>query len=36
LKVVQVRSEEGVILVAGAVPGAVGSYVLVRPAKKGN
>jgi large subunit ribosomal protein L3 len=36
LKVVQVRVEEGVILVGGSVPGAVGSYVLVRPAKKGN
>jgi large subunit ribosomal protein L3 len=34
LTVVQVRSEEGVILVSGAVPGANGSYVVVRPAKK--
>ena len=34
LKVVQVRPEEGVILVTGAVPGANGSYVVVRPAKK--
>jgi len=34
LRVLQVRCEEGVILVAGAVPGANGSYVLVRPAKK--
>ncbi len=35
LRVVQVREEEGVILVSGAVPGAVGSYVVVRPAIKG-
>ncbi|NBV85034.1 MAG: 50S ribosomal protein L3 [Verrucomicrobia bacterium] len=35
LRVVQVRSEEGVILVAGAVPGPTGAYVVVRPAIKG-
>ncbi len=35
LRIVQVRSEEGVILVAGAVPGPTGSYVVVRPAIKG-
>jgi large subunit ribosomal protein L3 len=35
LVVVQVRVDEGVILVSGAVPGANGSYVVVRPAKKG-
>jgi large subunit ribosomal protein L3 len=35
LRVVQVREEEGVILVSGAVPGAIGSYVIVRPAIKG-
>jgi large subunit ribosomal protein L3 len=35
LKVVQVRPEEGVILISGAVPGANGSYIVVRPAKKG-
>lgn len=35
LKVVQVREEEGVILVSGAVPGSKGSYVVVRPAIKG-
>ena len=35
LRVVQVREEEGVILVSGAVPGAIGSYVVVRPAIKG-
>jgi len=35
LRVVQVRSEEGVILVAGAIPGPTGSYVVVRPAIKG-
>ncbi len=36
LRVVQVRPDENVILVSGAVPGAIGSYVLVRPAIKGN
>ncbi len=35
LRVVQVRAEENVILVAGAVPGPTGSYVVVRPAIKG-
>lgn len=35
LRVVQVREEEGVILVSGAVPGSIGSYVVVRPAIKG-
>ena len=35
LRVFQVREAEGVILVTGAVPGANGSYVVVRPAKKG-
>ena len=34
LRVLQVRSEEGVIVVAGAIPGAKGSYVVVRPAIK--
>lgn len=34
LRVLQVRQEEGLILVTGAVPGANGSYVVVRPAKK--
>jgi len=34
LKVVQVRAEEGVILISGAVPGANGGYVVIRPAKK--
>ena len=34
LKVVQVRPEEGVILISGAVPGANGTYIVVRPAKK--
>lgn len=34
LRVVQVRPEDNVILVCGAVPGANGSYVVVRPAKK--
>jgi large subunit ribosomal protein L3 len=34
LRVVQVRPEENVILVSGAVPGSNGSYVVLRPAKK--
>jgi large subunit ribosomal protein L3 len=34
LRVIQVREEDGVILVSGAVPGAKGSHVIVRPAKK--
>jgi large subunit ribosomal protein L3 len=34
LRVVQIREAEGVILVTGAIPGANGSYVVVRPAKK--
>jgi large subunit ribosomal protein L3 len=34
LRVLQVRSEEGVIVVGGAVPGAKGSYVIVRPSVK--
>lgn len=34
LRVVQVRPEEGVILISGAVPGANGGYVVIRPAKK--
>jgi len=34
LKVVQVRPEDGVILISGAVPGANGTYIVVRPAKK--
>jgi large subunit ribosomal protein L3 len=34
LRVLQVRPEEGVILITGAVPGANGSYVVIRPAKK--
>jgi len=34
LRVLQVRAEEGVIVVSGAIPGAKGSYVVVRPAKK--
>ena len=36
LKVVQVRKDDNVILVSGPVPGAKGSYVVVRPAKKKN
>lgn len=34
LKVVQVRSEDKVILVSGSVAGSKGSYVVIRPAKK--
>ncbi len=34
LQVLQVREEEKVILISGAVPGANGSYVVVRPAIK--
>jgi len=34
LRIVQVRPEENVILVCGAVPGSNGSYVVARPAKK--
>ncbi len=37
LQVVQVREGENVLLISGAVPGAIGSYVMVRPAiKKSN
>jgi large subunit ribosomal protein L3 len=34
LRVVQVRAEDGVILISGAVPGSNGSHVIIRPAKK--
>jgi large subunit ribosomal protein L3 len=34
LKIVAVRPENGVILVSGAIPGAKGGYVTIRPAKK--
>jgi large subunit ribosomal protein L3 len=34
LQVMQVREAEKVILISGAVPGANGSYVVVRPAIK--
>lgn len=34
LRIVQVRPEENLILICGAVPGANGSYVVVRPARK--
>ena len=34
LRVVQVREEDNCILISGAVPGANGSYVVIRPAKK--
>ncbi len=35
LKVVQVREADHVLLISGAVPGASGSYVVVRTAIKG-
>ena len=34
LEIVQVREADGVILISGAVPGAKGTYIMVRPAKK--
>ena len=34
LEVVQVREADGVILISGAIPGAKGTYVMVRPSKK--
>jgi large subunit ribosomal protein L3 len=34
LRVIQIREDDGVIVVSGAVPGAKGSNVIVRPAKK--
>jgi large subunit ribosomal protein L3 len=34
LRIVQVRAEENVLLICGAVPGPNGAYVVVRPAKK--
>ncbi len=34
LQVLQVREEDKIILISGAVPGANGSYVVVRPALK--
>ncbi len=34
LRILQVRGDEGVIIVSGAIPGARGSHVIVRPAKK--
>ncbi len=34
LKIVQVRPEDNVILISGAVPGSKGGYVIVRPARK--
>ncbi|KAB2639631.1 MAG: 50S ribosomal protein L3 [Verrucomicrobia bacterium] len=34
LEIVQVREADGVILVSGAVPGAKGTYVMLRPSKK--
>jgi large subunit ribosomal protein L3 len=34
LEIVQVREAEGVILISGAVPGAKGAFVMIRPSKK--
>ena len=34
LKIVAIRPEDGVILIAGPVPGSTGSYLTIRPAKK--
>jgi large subunit ribosomal protein L3 len=34
LRIVQIREEDGAILVSGAIPGPKGSYVMVRPAIK--
>jgi large subunit ribosomal protein L3 len=34
LRIVQVREQDNVILVSGAIPGAKGCYVVVRPGKK--
>ena len=34
LRVLQVREEDGVIVVSGAIAGCKGSYVIVRPSKK--
>ena len=34
LQVVQIREQDGIILVSGAVPGAKGTYVVVRPSIK--
>ncbi len=34
LEIVQVRETEGVILISGAVPGAKGAFVVIRPSKK--
>jgi large subunit ribosomal protein L3 len=34
LRIVQIREEDGAILVSGAIPGPKGSYVIVRPAVK--
>ena len=34
LRVLQVRNEDGVIVVSGAIAGCRGSYVIVRPSKK--
>ncbi|MGY8688727.1 MAG: large ribosomal subunit protein uL3, partial [Verrucomicrobiales bacterium] len=34
LKVVQVREEDGVVAISGALPGAKGGYLVIRPAIK--
>lgn len=34
LRIIQVRERDNIILVHGAIPGPMGSYVLIRPSKK--
>ena len=34
LKVIKLRDEDDVILISGAIPGAKGGYVVIRPAVK--
>ena len=34
LEVIQVREEDGVLLIKGAIPGSKGDYVVIRGAKK--
>ena len=34
LEVIQVREEDGVLLIKGAIPGSKGDYVVIRDSKK--
>ncbi len=34
LRIIQIREDDGVLLVRGAIPGANGSFVIIRPSKK--